>query len=35
MNEGAKIVVDDWNRGKLKYFTYPPTTPMDEQTMNA
>lgn len=25
MKQGAKIVVEDWNKGKLKYFTIPPT----------
>jgi ribosome biogenesis GTPase A len=24
MKQGAKTVVEDWNRGKLKYFTFPP-----------
>lgn len=24
MKQGAKIVVEDWNKGKLKYFTIPP-----------
>lgn len=24
MKQGAKMVVEDWNRGKLKYFTIPP-----------
>jgi len=25
MKQGAKLVVEDWNKGKLKYFTIPPT----------
>lgn len=25
MKQGAKIVVEDWNKGNLKYFTVPPT----------
>ena len=24
MKQGAKIVIEDWNKGKLKYFTIPP-----------
>lgn len=24
MKQGAKLVIEDWNRGKLKYFTIPP-----------
>lgn len=24
MKQGAKLVIEDWNRGKLKYFTFPP-----------
>jgi len=24
MKQGAKLVVEDWNRGNLKYFTIPP-----------
>lgn len=24
MKQGAKLVVEDWNRGMLKYFTIPP-----------
>ena len=24
MKQGAKLVVEDWNRGSLKYFTFPP-----------
>lgn len=24
MKQGAKLVVEDWNRGHLKYFTIPP-----------
>ena len=24
MKQGAKLVVEDWNRGSLKYFTIPP-----------
>jgi nuclear GTP-binding protein len=24
MKQGAKLIVEDWNRGVLKYFTVPP-----------
>ena len=24
MKQGAKIIIEDWNRGKLRYFTIPP-----------
>lgn len=24
MKQGAKLVVEDWNKGSLKYFTIPP-----------
>ena len=24
MKQGCKLVVEDWNRGYLKYFTIPP-----------
>ena len=24
IKQGAKQVIEDWNRGKLKYFTIPP-----------
>jgi ribosome biogenesis GTPase A len=24
MKQGAKLVVEDWNKGNLKYFTIPP-----------
>lgn len=24
MKQGAKLVIEDWNRGKLKYFSIPP-----------
>lgn len=33
MKQGAKIVVEDWNRGKLKYFTIPPAVESVEQTI--
>lgn len=31
MKQGAKIVVEDWNRGKLKYFTIPPQLQNENQ----
>ena len=30
MKQGAKIVIEDWNRGKLKYFTIPPSVKQDD-----
>lgn len=33
MKQGAKIVIEDWNRGKLKYFTVPPSMSTVESSM--
>ena len=35
MKQGAKIGIEDWNRGKLKYFTVPPnnSTPASSMVM--
>ena len=30
MKQGAKLVVEDWNKGKLKYFTIPPSVEHQE-----
>ena len=30
MKQGAKLVVEDWNRGNLKYFTIPPQPKKEE-----